>query len=95
MFKKLLSSTSLALILLFTFNTVNASNYRSQYSTNNAPSYSIMEAVTKIKKFNGKSANVPPAMVRSFLEKEIIPMCYELKTSTFFAYQKLDTVRPK
>ena len=74
MFKNLLSSTSLTLILLFTFNTVNASNYRSQHSTGNDPSYTIMEAVTKIKNFSGKSANVPPAMIRGFLEKEIIPM---------------------
>jgi len=75
MLKKLLSSTSIAFLLLISFNNANSGAYNtSQYSANNDPSYSIMEAISKIKKFNSDTSNIPPAVVRSFLEKEIIPM---------------------
>ena len=75
MLKKLIASTSLFLFLLISFSNVNATTYRSQYSAPKDPSYSIMEAVTKIKNFSGSnSANVPPAVIKGFLEKEIIPL---------------------
>ena len=74
MFNKLMSSMSIALFLLISTSNLNAANYQSQYSATNDPSYSIMEAVSKIKTFNGKSTNVPPAVIKSFLEKEIIPL---------------------
>ena len=74
MLKKLIASTSIFLFLLISFSNVNAAAYRSQYSAPNDPSYSIMEAVTKIKNFSSKSANVPRATIEGFLEKEIIPL---------------------
>lgn len=63
-----------ALLLLASCNIVNAAGYLSRYSSNNDPSYYIMEAVSKIKTFNTNNSNVPPAVIRGFLESEIIPL---------------------
>lgn len=81
MLKKLLSSTSFALLILLSFNNANAIPYQSMYAPNNSqysaskdPSYSIMDAVSKLKNFSSNTANVPPALIRGFVENEIIPL---------------------
>ena len=61
-------------LLLISSSNANAGNYTSQYSASSDPSYSIMEAVTKIKNFSSNANDAPPALVRRFIEKEIIPL---------------------
>lgn len=74
MLKKLTAIAGIILLLLASSNNVYARGYASPYSSSNDPAYAIMEAVSKIKNFSGNSSNVPPAVLRSFLEKEIIPL---------------------
>lgn len=74
MFKKIISSASIVLILALSWTNIHATNYPSQFSTKTDPAKHIMDAVKKIKNFNSNSSNVPPKLVRGFLETEIIPL---------------------
>lgn len=74
MLKIITTSAVFLLLMLNLFSSAYASNYPASYTTRTDPTQQIVVAVDKIKKFNSSSADVPPDMVRGFLEKEIIPL---------------------
>jgi len=74
MLKHIISSTSIAFFLICSWSNVSAATYPPYQSNNSDPVYHIMDAVNKIKKFNTTSSDVPPALIRTFLENEIIPL---------------------
>lgn len=74
MLKKITTSAVFFLLLLNLFSSAYATNYPTSYTTRTDPTQQIIAAVDKIKKFNSKSADVPPDILKGFLEKEIIPL---------------------